>query len=78
MFAALQQNYGGDQNIGRGDLPIAADALTNNLQIISHDGRFIDGLDKAPRGSKLRAILKANRLPDDIGQIFILPERSAL
>jgi hypothetical protein len=65
-------------NLGKGDLPIAADGITNRLRIISHDVRFIDGLDKALRGRMLKSILKTASLPDDIGKIFISPKRSAL
>lgn len=78
VFTQVRLALSASGNLGAGDLLIAADAVTNNLQIITHDVRFMDGLDKALRGSKLHGILKANSLPDDIGKIFISPKRSAL
>jgi predicted nuclease of predicted toxin-antitoxin system len=78
VFTNLRLAFRETGNLGAGDLEIASDAITNNLQIVSHDVRFMDGLDKALRASKVRAILKANGLPDDIGKIFISPTRSAL
>ena len=77
-FIQIQLALKASGNLGAGDLPIAADAITNNLQIITHDVRFIDGLDKALRGSKLRGLLKAYDAPNDIGRIFISSQRSAL
>ncbi|WP_421988782.1 hypothetical protein [Roseococcus sp.] len=65
-------------NLGKGDLPIAADGITNRLRIISHDKRFIDGMEKALRNGAVKAVLKAWGLPADRDRIFIQPTRSAL
>lgn len=80
LYRQVHHTLAASGNLEKGDLPIAADAITNRLRIISHDGRFVDGLDKALRGRALKAVLKTARppLPDDIGKIFISPTRSAL
>ncbi len=78
LYRQVHDALAASGNLGKGDLPIAADGITNRLRIISHDVRFIDGLDKALRGRALKAVLKAASLPDDIGKIFISPTRSGL
>ena len=78
IFTRLRVALRETANLGAGDLEIASDAMTNNLQIVSHDVDFMDGLDKALRAAKVRAVVKANGLPDDIAKIFISPTRSAL
>lgn len=78
LYRQVHDALAASGNLGKGDLPIAADGITNRLRIISHDVRFIDGLDKALRSRALKALLKATSLPDDIDRIFISPTRSAL
>ena len=77
LYRQVHGALAASNNLGKGDLPTAADAITNRLRIISHDINFIDGLDKALRSRAVRAVLKAASLPDDIAKIFILPTRSA-